>query len=60
MKVWLEDTVPQDLLDGMESTKNTYTAENQKEIIENVYGTLVKNRLSEFNNVLEQITEVAQ
>ena len=60
MKVWLEDTVPQDLLDGMESTKNVYTPEKQKEAIENVYGAIVKNRVSEFNNVLEQITETAQ
>jgi hypothetical protein len=60
MKVWLEDNLPQDLLDGMEETKNVYDTQRQRESIEAVYDTLVKNRITEFNNVLEQITETAQ
>jgi hypothetical protein len=48
MKVWFEDSVPKDLLDGMNETNGTYSTEKQKAAIEKVYGTLVSNRRNEF------------
>lgn len=48
MKVWFEDSVPQDLLDGMAETNGAYSMEKQKMAIEKVYGTLVSNRRNEF------------
>jgi len=48
MKVWFEDSVPQDLIDGMVETNGTYSMEKQKIAIEKVYGTLVSNRRKEF------------
>ena len=48
MKVWLEDSVPQELIDGMGETKGVYSEENQKVKIEEVYNSLVQNRVDEF------------
>lgn len=44
IKVWLEDGVPQHILDGMKSTKGQYTSDKQKVAIEQVYSTLVNKR----------------
>jgi len=57
MKVWLEDNMPQDLLDGMATSTGKYTSEKQREAIETVYGSLVTNRVAEFNNVIEQVSK---
>ena len=57
LKLWLEDNVPADLLEGMAKTKGIYTPENQKAKIEEVYGTLVSNRVEEISAVLTKITE---
>ena len=58
MKVWLEDNVPTDLIEGMESTKGIYTSEKQREGIEKVWSTLVTDRKEEFNNALGQLSEL--
>jgi hypothetical protein len=55
MKVWLEDSVPQDLIDGMDEVKGVYSEENQKSKIEEVYGSLVQNRVSEFKNIIDSV-----
>lgn len=52
MKVWFEDSVPQDLLNGMAEMNGKYSMENQKKEIERVYGTLVANRRNEFSAML--------
>lgn len=52
MKVWFEDSVPQDLLNGMAEMNGKYSMENQKKEIEKVYGTLVANRRNEFSAML--------
>ena len=44
MKVWLEDSVPEDLLQGVKDSKGQYTVENQKSKIKDVYELLVQNR----------------
>jgi hypothetical protein len=56
LKVWLEDSVPQDLLDSMKDSSGKYTPENQKIILEKVYSDLVQNRISELNNLIEKNT----
>jgi hypothetical protein len=55
MKVWLEDSVPQELIDGMGETKGVYSEENQKVKIEEVYNSLVQNRVDEFKNIINSI-----
>jgi hypothetical protein len=60
MKVWLEDNMPEDLMQGIEDSKNGYTMDMQKSAIETVYGNIFENRKAELNNVLKQIEEQAK
>tara|TARA_B110000977_G_C11034027_1_gene476356 strand:+ start:172 stop:1290 length:1119 start_codon:yes stop_codon:yes gene_type:complete len=53
LKVWLEDSVPQDLIEGIESSKNIYTTDNQKAKVEEVYGSLIEARKEELNNTIK-------
>ena len=55
MKVWLEDSVPQDLIDGMEETKGKYSEENQYNKIQEVYGSLVETRVNEFKTIIDSL-----
>lgn len=48
MRVWLEDNLPQDLLDNANKCKGEYSEEKQVKFIEDVYGKLVANRREEF------------
>jgi hypothetical protein len=54
MQVWLEDTVPTQLTDGMENSKGKYTTEIQKNKIKEVYETLISNRKNEFEALLKE------
>ena len=53
LKVWLEDSVPEDLIAGIESSKDVYTVANQKAKVEEVYGSLIENRKEELNNTIK-------
>jgi len=53
MKVWFEDSVPQDILDSMETTNGEYSMDKQRKAIEEVYGTLVTNRKKEFTSMIK-------
>lgn len=55
MKVWLEDSIPQELIDGMEETKGKYSEENQVNKVEEVYNSLVQSRISEFKNIIDSL-----
>jgi hypothetical protein len=57
LKIWLEDAVPSDLLEGMAESKGQYTVENQKQSIIDVYGALVENRSSELKITLEKLED---
>ncbi len=57
MKLWLEDSVPQDLLEGIEETKGKYTEEAQVEKIKEVYNTLVTERVNEFKKIMDSVAE---
>jgi hypothetical protein len=55
MKVWLEDSVPQELLDGMSEIKGVYSEQNQVNKIEEVYSSLVQSRADEFKNIIDSL-----
>ena len=57
LKVWLEDAIPSELTDAIESSKGQYTSEKQLTAITEVYGGLISNRISELNNMLNSIKE---
>lgn len=57
MKLWLEDSVPQDLLDGMSETKGEYSEEKQVDKIKEVYGSLINERIDEFKNIIGSVVE---
>jgi hypothetical protein len=57
LKIWLEDAVPSDLLESMETTKNQYTVEKQKLAVEKVYGDLVDIRTQELKITLEKLED---
>ena len=57
LKVWLEDSVPSDLTEGINESKGLYTSEKQIAAATNVYSTLVENRLSELKITLEALED---
>jgi len=57
LKIWLEDAVPSDLLEGMAETRGQYSAENQKQIATNVYNAIIENRTSELKITLEKFED---
>ena len=52
LKLWLDDAVPEKLMEGMESSKDRYTRENQSLKMGEVMNTLVQNRKAEFEAML--------
>lgn len=56
MKVWLEDSVPEDLMTSIKQSSGIYTSERQKLNLQNVYATLINERKQEFISVLESQT----
>ncbi len=60
LKVWLEDSVPNDLLTGIKESQGQYTPEKQKTILADVYFGLIENRKVELNNMLSSLeTKIA-
>ena len=55
LKVWLEDSVPSDLLEGIKESKGQYTEEKQKETMKAVYGELFKNREAEIEFLIKNL-----
>lgn len=64
LKVWLEDSVPSDLMTGIAESTGTYTSEKQVEAITSVYAGLVENRKAEIGNLManleKQYTELTE
>ena len=60
LKVWLEDSVPSDLTEGMKESQGQYTVEKQQEALTKVYDTIVNNRILEFQNTLVKLEEAKQ
>jgi len=57
LKVWLEDSVPSDLTEGINESKGMYTSEKQVEAATKVYSALVENRQSELKITLEALED---
>ena len=55
MKVWLEDSVPSDLTNGIKESQGLYTPEKQVEAIGNVYGNLFENRKAEMKQMISNL-----
>jgi hypothetical protein len=47
LKLWFEDAVPTELLEGIKESQNLYTLEKQKTVLESVYNDLITNRIKE-------------
>jgi len=60
MKVWFEDQVPTNILEAIEKTNGDYTMEKQRTAIEDVYGSLVATRKTEFDTMIAQMDETAK
>jgi len=59
LKVWLEDSVPSDLMDGIKGSQGQYTSEKQKTAISVVYDKLTADRVAELNNMLASLEQQA-
>jgi|LakMenE18May11ns_1017448.scaffolds.fasta_scaffold9958659_14 hypothetical protein len=57
LKVWFEDSLPQELLNGMAESKGQYTSEKQIAAASEVYTKLFESRKAELGIVLEKLTE---
>lgn len=53
MKVWFEDSVPEDLLEGMKNSTGQYTTESQVKKIKEVYTKMIEDRKKEFQSMKE-------
>lgn len=64
MKVWLEDSVPTEMLESIKESQGKYTTENQKEAVKNVYFGLLENRKIEISAMIagmkEQTKEITE
>ena len=60
LKVWLEDSVPSDLIEGIKESQGQYTVEKQQDALTKVYDTIVNNRILEFQNTLAKLEEAKQ
>jgi glycosyltransferase involved in cell wall biosynthesis len=57
LKIWLEDAVPSDLLEGMAESRGQYTVDAQKKAVSDVYGAIFENRSSELKITLERLED---
>lgn len=55
IKVWLEDSVPSDLLESMKNSTGQYTPEKQSEAIKNVYSGIFENRKKEVEAMITNL-----
>jgi hypothetical protein len=53
IKVWLEDSVPNELLESMKQSTGQYTEEKQVEAVKNVYNGLLENRKKEIEAMIQ-------
>jgi hypothetical protein len=60
MKVWLEDSVPADLTNGMKESQGLYTEEKQQDALKNVYVGIIEGRKGELKLMLTNLEEQAK
>jgi hypothetical protein len=57
LQLWLNDNFPQEISDSMAETSKLYTTEEQAVKVNEVFTTLVNNRISDFNNLLDEVNK---
>jgi len=55
MKLWFEDSVPTELMNGIKESQGQYTETKQKETLENVYTKLFEDRKQELTLILSRM-----
>lgn len=60
IQAWLEDSIPQELMDEIETTKGLYSMDKQRESIANVYGNIIKNRKEELSSIINNIEKTVE
>jgi hypothetical protein len=60
MKVWLEDSVPTDLTNGIKESQGLYTEDKQKDALKNVYVGIIEGRKGELKLMLTNLEEQAK
>jgi hypothetical protein len=58
LKVWLEDSVPSDLINGIKESQGQYTEGKQIELLTSVYQTLIEDRINDFKNNITRLEEI--
>lgn len=58
LKVWLEDSVPSDLINGIKESQGQYSEAKQIESITSVYQTLIDDRINDFKNNITRLEEI--
>jgi hypothetical protein len=53
MRVWLEDSVPEEFIQGLKNSKDLYTEEKTNKIIADTYGKFVSDRKIEFETLIK-------
>jgi hypothetical protein len=53
MRAWLEDSIPQEFVDGINNSKDLYTSEKEVENVTAIYGEFVSKRKIEFETLLK-------
>jgi hypothetical protein len=60
LKIWLEDSVPSDLTEGMLSSQGQYTCERQERELSEVYSRLLNDRILELQSNLARLEEAKE
>jgi hypothetical protein len=57
LKVWLEDSVPSELMGSIKDSQGKYTSEKQEEVLKNVYENIFSLRVEELKTILENLED---
>lgn len=55
LKLWLEDSIPSELIEGIKDSQGRYTEEKQVETLTAVYTTIFQNRINELAQTLSNL-----
>jgi len=53
MRAWLEDSIPQEFIDGINDSKDLFTEEKEAELIKELYTNFVSSRKAEYETLLQ-------
>lgn len=60
LKLYLDDSEPAEILEGMETSRGHYTPDAQKDKLEVVYNNLVANRIAEIETLMEKTNQLQE